>query len=87
MARTFVAQRHAFFLHRRRAQAGYDVVVQQGGQVQLLGFELHRVMRGHACLPVKGGQVIGHRSNGVGAAAKQVNPAVAIEVHRVLAPA
>ena len=87
MRRAAARQLHAARSHLVGRELGQDVGRQQGGQVGALGLHDHWVVGGHAAFPAMGDKVVGHRADGVGRAAEQVDAVVAIEVHGPLHPA
>ena len=52
-----------------------------------LGLYQHRIVRWHTALPAVGDEIVGHRANRIGRAAKQVDTAIAIKIHRPARPA
>ena len=70
-----------------QSEAGTNVRLQQGRQLQTLLIERHVVQRRQARLPAKSSKIVGHRSDGIRRAAEQVNVLVAVVIHRVFQPA
>ncbi len=59
----------------------------RGVQVQRGWVKTHRVIGGHAGLPMEALEVVGYRADHVVRVVDQVDPAIGVEIHRVMDPA